>query len=94
MTIRVTQNILYSSQVNSMNSVLNKLYDSTLQSSTQLRINKPSDDPLGAGRVVQSKATLTRMSQYDENITTATGWLSTCDTRRTQGSPGYRHHHL
>lgn len=77
--MRVTQNIIYSTQVNNMNSVLNKLYDSTVQSGG-LRINKPSDDPLGAGRVLQSRATLSNMSLYQDNISTATGWLSTADS--------------
>ncbi len=78
--MRVTQNILYSTQVNGMNSVLNKLYDSSVQSSSNLRINKPSDDPLGAGRVIQSRTTLSSMALYQDNISTAKGWLSSCDS--------------
>ncbi|MDL2209386.1 flagellar hook-associated protein FlgL [Desulfovibrio sp. OttesenSCG-928-O18] len=83
MAIRVTQNIMYSSTVNGMNSVLNKLYDSTLQNSTGLKINKPSDDPLGAGRVIQSRTALNNIDLYQENIGTAQGWLNTCDTLLT-----------
>lgn len=78
--MRVTQNIIYSSQVNGMSGVLNKLYESSLQNSSGLRINKPSDDPLGAGRVVQSKTTLSQMNLYQDNISTASGWLSACDS--------------
>lgn len=78
MAIRVTQNIMYSTQVNNMNSVLNKLYDSSTQSNG-LRINKPSDDPLGAGRVMQSRVSLSSMAKYQDNISTATGWLSEID---------------
>ncbi|MDR1241954.1 MAG: flagellar biosynthesis protein FlgL [Deltaproteobacteria bacterium] len=77
--MRVTQNIIYSTQVGSMNSALNKLYASSIQSGSGLRINKPSDDPLGAGRAIQSRATLSQMSLYEENISTATGWLSSYD---------------
>lgn len=78
MAIRVTQNIMYTTQVNNMNSVLNKLYDSSVQSNG-LRINKPSDDPLGAGRVMQSRVSLSSMAKYQDNISTATGWLSELD---------------
>ncbi|CAK7002916.1 MAG: hypothetical protein DELT_00105 [Desulfovibrio sp.] len=80
MSMRITQNIMYSTQVGNMNSVLNKLYNSTIQSSSGLKINKPSDDPLGAARVIQSRATLSSLAQYQENISTATGWLSTADS--------------
>lgn len=80
MSIRVTQNIMYSSQVNGMNSVLGKLYESSLQSSSGLKINKPSDDPLGAGRVLQSRTSLSKLALYQDNISTATGWLSSCDS--------------
>jgi flagellar hook-associated protein 3 FlgL len=78
--MRITQNIIYSAQISNMNSALNKLYESSIQSSSGLRINKPSDDPLGAGRAIQSRATLSQMSLYRENISTATGWLSSCDS--------------
>jgi flagellar hook-associated protein 3 FlgL len=80
MSIRITQNMRYSSQVNGMNSVLNKLYDSSVQSASGLRINKPSDDPLGAGRVIQSRTTLSNINVYQDNISAATGWLSACDS--------------
>lgn len=61
-----------------MNSMLNKLYDSTVQSGG-LRINKPSDDPLGAGRVIQSRTTLSKMTTYQDNIELASGWLGAAD---------------
>ena len=79
MAIRITQNVIYSTQVNGRNSVLNKLYDSSVLSNG-LRINKPSDDPLGAGRVMTSRATLSKMGLYQDNISEAKGWLGACDS--------------
>ena len=82
MSMRITQGMLYSSTVNGMSSVLNKLY-ATNEQSNGLRINRPSDDPLGAGRVIQSRTALSNISRYQDNISAATGWLSTCDSALT-----------
>ena len=79
MALRVTQSMLYSSSLSGMNRTLSALMDSNIQSASQLRINKPSDDPVGAGRVINYRATLNNISRYQENISTAQGWLSAAD---------------
>lgn len=78
--MRITQNMMYSSSVSGMNSILNKLYYSAEQNNTQLKINRPSDDPLGAGRVAQSRTILSNISLYQDNISAAKGWLSYGDS--------------
>jgi flagellar hook-associated protein 3 FlgL len=80
MAIRITQGMMYSSFVRDMNRTLSDYMDSNIQASSQKKINKPSDDPVGAGRVLSSRATLSRLDTYDENINTALGWLSTADS--------------
>ncbi len=79
MAIRVTQNMLYASSVSGMNRTLSDLMESNIQSASQLKINRPSDDPAGAGKVITLKATLKSMEIHQDNITAAQGWLSTAD---------------
>ena len=80
MALRVTQNQMYTSSVFNMNKNLSDLMESNLQASSQLKINRPSDDPLGAGRVVSYKASLENLSLYQDNISSAMGWLGTADS--------------
>ncbi|MDR2124499.1 MAG: flagellar hook-associated protein FlgL [Desulfovibrio sp.] len=85
MAIRVTQGMMYGSFVRDMNRTLSDYMDSNIQASSMKKINKPSDDPVGAGRVLSSRATLSRLDIYDENIATAKGWLSTADSVLASG---------
>ena len=83
MALRVTQGLLYGSSVRGMNKTLNDLMESNLQSTTQKRINRPSDDPAGAGRVISYRAELNTLVRYKSNVDQATGWLSTIDSTLT-----------
>ncbi len=79
MALRVTQGIMYQSMVGGMNRNLSALMESNLQASSQLRINRPSDDPVGAGRVISYNASLYNIGTYQDNVKQATGWLNTAD---------------
>ena len=79
MALRVTQGLMYNSFVSGMNRNLSALMDSNMQSSSQKKVNKPSDDPVAAGRIISSRATLDRISSYKENINMAMGWLNLAD---------------
>lgn len=79
MSIRISQRQMYSSFVSQMNQNLAALMESNLQGASEKRINRPSDDPAGAARVLMQRATLDNIDQYKKNISTATGWLSTMD---------------
>lgn len=83
MAIRVSQRQIYSSLVTNMNSTLSEYMKLQEQSSSQLRINRPSDDPIGAAKVLTSRASLARIGQYDSSIKAAKGWLSTMDSALT-----------
>ena len=85
MSLRVTQGIMYSSMVHNMNRNLSAYMESNMQSSSQKRVNKPSDDPVSAGRILGSRHTLSRLSVYEENAKTAMGWLATADSILTSG---------
>jgi len=44
------------------------------------RINKPSDDPIGAARALNLQESLAQSEQYVRNIDQATSWLNTTDS--------------
>lgn len=84
MGIRISNNMLYQGFTDSLNSSLSDLIELNIQSQTQKRINKPSDDPVGTERVLATRDTLRAIDQYENNITTATGWLNLSDNTLTQ----------
>lgn len=49
------------------------------QLSSGTRIQRPSDDPIGAARSVSLQETLDQTNQYLANIDQGTGWLNTTD---------------
>ncbi len=81
--MRVTQQLLYNNVLTHTNSTLSKLMELNIQSSSQKRINKPSDDPNGAVTVLQNRTTLSQITQYKSNITQAQGWLAMSDSTLT-----------
>jgi len=80
MSLRITQSQMYGAMNTRMNARLSDLYESNLQSSSQLRINRPSDDPAAAGLLISAYSTVERYGLYSENIGTAKGWLSMADS--------------
>jgi len=84
--MRVTQQMLFSRYVNNLNKSLTSLMDLNMQSQTQKRINRPSDDPTGMTRILDHRDTLRSLEQYKENISTAKGWLGSADESLMQVS--------
>ncbi len=79
MALRVTQGLMYNSFITGMNNTLSAYMESNMQSSSQKRVNRPSDDPVSAGRILETRATLSRLSDYDANSKMAMGWLGLAD---------------
>lgn len=86
MTLRVSTQMMYTQSTSYINNKLAALTELNEQSSSQKRINKPSDDAVGSATVLNLRSTLTSYDQYLENVATAQGWLSTSDTTLTQVS--------
>ncbi|MBL3581531.1 flagellar hook-associated protein FlgL [Oleidesulfovibrio alaskensis] len=82
--MRVSQRSLFDNFISNMNMSLSNLMDSNIQASSQKRINKPSDDPVGAARVMGYRDSLAAIKQYRSNVDTATSWLATADQTLTQ----------
>lgn len=79
MAIRVTQRNMYGSMINNMQNSLAAYMESVMQGSTQKRINRPSDDPAGAFRVLTARNEIQNTDQYKTNVETAKGWLQLAD---------------
>lgn len=84
--LRVSTQMTYSRSIDYINNKLTSLTELNEQSSTQKRVNKPSDDPTGTATILNLRTTLSSFDQYQENVDTAQGWLSTSDSTLTQVS--------
>lgn len=79
MSIRVTQNSMYSTMTSQMQKSLGAYMDSTEQGSSQKKINRPSDDPAGMYRVLMTRDDINATKQFQSNVDTARGWLNLAD---------------
>ncbi len=84
MVMRVTQRNLYSTVVGRMNYSLSELMESNIQASSEKKVNKPSDDPVGTVRIMGFRDTIGQLDQYRENISSAKGWLNLADNTMLQ----------
>lgn len=84
--MRITQRSMYRSFVTSMNKNLSDYMESNIQSSSQKRINRPSDDPVGMTRVLAYRASLSRTEQYLDNSKDASAQLASTDSALLQAS--------
>lgn len=83
---RVSTQMKYSQSIDYINSKLSTLTDLNEQSSSQKRVNKPSDDPTGMATILNLRTTLSSYDQYESNVATAKGWLTTSDSTLTSTS--------
>ncbi len=84
--MRVAHSALYDSFLQNMNHSANELQELNKQASSQKKVNKPSDDPIGAARILGYRDSLAAMDQYQSNIDTGKGWLNLADETLMQAS--------
>jgi flagellar hook-associated protein 3 FlgL len=84
--LRVSTQMMYTQSINYINNKLSTLTDLNEQSSSQKRVNRPSDDAVAAATILNLRTTLSAYGQYEENAATAKGWLSSSDSTLTQVS--------
>lgn len=84
--MRIAQRTMYQSFISSMNKNLSDYMESNIQSATQKRINKPSDDPVGMARVLTYRASISRSEQYISNSKDAAAQLASTDSALLQAS--------
>lgn len=86
--MRIAQRTMYRSFITNMNKNLSGYMDSNIQSATQKRINKPSDDPVGMARVLAYRSSIARNEQYISNSKEAAAQLASTGQR---ADPGVHH---
>jgi len=66
--MRVADKMNHAQVINNLNKNRSELSKFQNQAATQKRITKPSDDPLGAARIMESRTEIQGLTQYEKNI--------------------------
>jgi flagellar hook-associated protein 3 FlgL len=77
--MRVTTKMLTSSLLNNINNNLSKLQEYENQLSSNVKVDKASDDPVAAAKILKAKSALKSQDQYSTNMEYASGLLETVD---------------
>jgi flagellar hook-associated protein 3 len=78
--MRVTNEMIANQVVYNLTQNINRFYVLQNQMSTNRRINKASDDPVGTIKDLSYRERLNDLTQYKSNITIGQTWLSTADS--------------
>ncbi|AJE02394.1 flagellar hook-associated protein FlgL [Geobacter pickeringii] len=74
--MRVTQNTTANLVLNNLQVIRQRTEDLEQQSSTGVKVSKPSDDPVTAQQILHLKQLIAQGDQYQRNISNGTAWLS------------------
>ena len=77
--MRISTSQIFSQSLNYLNSSLNDVAELNMMTSSQKRINRPSDDPSGMGKVMELTAYNQTLSGYAENCDVAGEFLGLAD---------------
>ncbi|GGG84430.1 flagellar hook-associated protein FlgL [Paenibacillus radicis (ex Gao et al. 2016)] len=80
MSLRVTQGMMHLQLNRNINKNLKVMSDLQNVSSTGMKLNKPSDDPVGITYSLRYRAELSANIQYQKNADQALSWLDFTDT--------------
>lgn len=78
--MRVTNSMLVSNFLSDMNNNMENMKTIQQQMTSGKEVQKPSDDPFKAARVMQLNTDINSNTQYNNNIKDTSNWLSTSDT--------------
>jgi flagellar hook-associated protein 3 FlgL len=78
--MRVTTSMLFRNALSDLNRVRTRMAASQEQAATGLRINRPSDDPAGAGRVHLLESSLEELRQFERTISATRARVSANET--------------
>jgi flagellar hook-associated protein 3 FlgL len=77
--MRISSNLITRNLLSNIAARQEKLYDLQIRMITGKRINRPSDDPVGMARVMDTRTELANLEQYGSNIDYGITWLSQTD---------------
>ncbi|MBF0566952.1 MAG: flagellar hook-associated protein FlgL [Nitrospirae bacterium] len=78
--MRISSFMMYQQTQQSFESNFTKLFNAQEQLATGLKINRPSDDPVGIRKALDYKVTISSNEQYQRNMGDATSFLDATDT--------------
>jgi flagellar hook-associated protein 3 FlgL len=81
MLTRITNNMRFTTIIDNLNRAQNNYSSLMEQMSSQKKINRPSDDPVGATRVLDYRSAKDSIAQYGRNIENADAWLKLTETK-------------
>ena len=82
--MRVTENMTMSMSLAALQLQQNSINTLEEEVSSGLKINEPSDNPVGAQQALELKGFMAATDQYTNNIQTGTTWLSQIDSTMTE----------
>lgn len=74
--MRVTQNTTANLVLNNLQVIRQRTEDLEQQSSTGVKVSKPSDDPVTSQQILHLKQLIAQGDQYQRNISNGSAWLS------------------
>jgi flagellar hook-associated protein 3 FlgL len=83
-SVRITQGMMSRRLLSDLQAASNRVDEAQRQVSSQRKLLKPSDDPIGAQRAVLTRGELNAATQHQVNVTQARGWMETTDTALDQ----------
>lgn len=81
--MRVTQSMIAENFTRNLMQNLKRLDDINSQISSEKRINRPSDDPVGAAMAIKLRRQLSAIKQYNSNAQQALTWMKDTETALT-----------
>ncbi|MHB8770862.1 MAG: flagellar hook-associated protein FlgL [Syntrophales bacterium] len=83
MSMRVTEGMKFKSSLYNLNSLQSTSKTIIDQMSSQKKVNRPSDDPTGIGKILDIRHVQQMNDQYQKNIESADSWLKMTETKLT-----------
>lgn len=80
MITRVSNKMRFNLLNNNIFDIQNKYGELMEKLSTQKQVNKPSDDPLGVGKILDYRTAKAQISNYKGNIQSSKSWLSATES--------------
>jgi flagellar hook-associated protein 3 FlgL len=80
MITRVADQMKFNLLNNSISNIQNENNELMLKLSTQKQVNKPSDDPIGMGKILDYRSAKAQISYYQKNVDSSKSWLSTTES--------------
>ena len=81
MAIRVSENMKFNTMVNNLFRVQDSYNEFMENMATQKKINRPSDDPIGMGRVLSLRKSKASVEQYSRNIDNCNSWIEITESK-------------